>query len=89
MIKLNFRITEEMKKRMFVYGGSLSIAVLIAMFFLFFDRVVDFIQFILSIGSPFLLGIFLAFLLHKPSKWFERKLGSLTAIFINELHFSA
>lgn len=59
---------------MFVYGGSLSIAVLIAMFFLFFDRVVDFIQFILSIGSPFLLGIFLAFLLHKPSKWFERKL---------------
>lgn len=78
MIKLHFRITEEMKKRMFVYGGSLSIAVMIAMFCLFFDRVVDFIQFLLSIGSPFLLGIFLAFLLHKPSQWFERKLFGKT-----------
>ena len=63
-----------MKKKIFVYAGSLSIAVAIAAFFFYFDRVIDILQFLLSIGFPFFLGIFLAFLLHKPSRWFEKKL---------------
>ncbi|WP_296241255.1 AI-2E family transporter [uncultured Faecalicoccus sp.] len=71
---MHFEITEEMKKKIFVYAGSLSIAVAIAAFFFYFDRVIDILQFLLSIGFPFFLGIFLAFLLHKPSRWFEKKL---------------
>lgn len=81
---MNFQINEEMKKKIFVYGASLSIAVLIAMFFLFFDRVVSVLDFLLSILFPFLLGIFIAFLLHKPTKLFEKKLFGKTRLSQNK-----
>ena len=81
---MNFQINEEMKKKIFVYGASLSIAVLIAMFFLFFDRVVSVLDFLLSISFPFLLGIFIAFLLHKPTKLFEKKLFGKTRLSQNK-----
>lgn len=81
---MNFQINEEMKKKIFVYGASLSIAVLIAMFFLFFDRVVSVLDFLLSILFPFLLGIFIAFLLHKPTKLFEKKLFGKTRLSKNK-----
>ncbi len=81
---MNFQINEEMKKKIFVYGASLSIAVLIAMFFLFFDRVVSVLDFLLSISFPFLLGIFIAFLLHKPTKLFEKKLFGKTRLSKNK-----
>lgn len=73
---MHFNIDEEMKKKIFVYASSLSVAVLLAAFFFYFDEVVRGIQFIFKIGFPFFLGLMIAFILHHPVMWFEKKVFS-------------
>lgn len=71
---MHFKITQEMKQKIIVYSASLIIAIL---FFTILNRFKDIkraIQFIMTILSPFLLGIGIAFILNNPEKWVENKL---------------
>lgn len=59
------------------------LAALIVVFKLFdnLGKVVNAIGFILNILTPFVAGLIIAFLLHRPSLWIEKKIGALKGRF--------
>ncbi len=59
------------------------LAALIVVFKLFdnLGKVVNAIGFILNILTPFVAGLIIAFLLHRPSLWIENKIGALKGRF--------
>lgn len=75
---MNFKITEDMRKKIFVNVCSLAIPIL---FFVILDRfkeIKSFINTLLVICFPFIFGISLAFILYNPQKWIEEKIFAKT-----------
>lgn len=68
------KITYEMKKQIIVYSSSLLIVALVILGLTKLDSIVDGIKFVLNLIFPFILGLGIAFILHKPQAWLEHKM---------------
>ena len=68
------KITEEMRQQIFVYSSSLIIALLAFLFLYKISVIVDAIKALLHILFPFIFGLGIAFVLHKPQAWLEHKM---------------
>lgn len=71
---MKFRVTQEMRKHMWM--SIMIIASGIAIFFFFekFSSLWDSVKQVCSLLTPFILGFAIAFLLNKPMMWIESKL---------------
>lgn len=65
-------IDEEMKKKIVVYSSSLVIAIIVAMFLFNLEVAINVLKKFIAAAYPFIVGLFIAFVLNNPVELFER-----------------
>ncbi|MDO4465899.1 MAG: AI-2E family transporter [Bacillota bacterium] len=65
-------IDEEMKKKIIVYSSSLVIAIIVAMLLFNLDIAISVLKKFIGASYPFIIGLFIAFVLNGPVELFEK-----------------
>ncbi|MEG0273919.1 MAG: AI-2E family transporter [Longicatena sp.] len=71
---MKFKLTDEMRKKIWMYAIIIGIGISIYFAFYRFEALAGLFSTVVSLTTPFVLGFALAFLLNKPMMFFERKL---------------
>lgn len=71
---MKFKLTEEMRKKIWMYVIIIGVGISIYFAYYRFDQISGLFNMVFSLTMPFILGFALAFLLNKPMMFFERKL---------------
>lgn len=71
---MNYRFDDSMKKKIITYASVALIAILLFFSFYQMNALKSFIRSLISLLSPFILGIAIAFLLNKPMMFVENQL---------------
>lgn len=73
-IYMKFRLTEDMRKKIWLYVIVIAIGISIYFAFDKIDFIIRALRRICSLTTPFILGFAIAFLLNKPMELMETKL---------------
>lgn len=73
---MRFEVTSDMQKRIYVYAITILIAIILGSILLYFNEFKAMLENVISVVSPFLFGTAIAFILHQPVIWFEKKVLS-------------
>lgn len=71
---MRLKLTEEMRKKIWLYAIVIAIGITIFFTFYRFDFIVKVFHQVMSLTTPFIFGFAIAFLLNKPMELIERKL---------------